>query len=160
MSPEQNAAGSGVVGHADAGPCGELAAILPMPGANLPGVAIVWGAEGIDQSVDPRLSVGYCGAGTRSHGECDGFGSALSCDLSQYSGGFVQRFVPRNASPTRIWITLWSRAPHRVKQPVGRIDQSRRGSTLGTQRFAGWVAGVGLDCDEASVLNDGVTTAA
>ena len=83
MASQQDAAGPGVVRHADAGAGGECAGILLMPGADLPCAAIVRRAECIDQPVDPWLRVGERGPRARGNAKRNRFGTAFGGTAAQ-----------------------------------------------------------------------------
>src|SRR5712692_8656707 len=73
----------------------------------------------------------------------------------QPRGGELERLVPADPLPARVGITLRARPFERIEQPVGVVDQLRRGSSLGAQRLAGWVRWIRLQSDETAVLDDG-----
>jgi len=160
MAPQQDAAGLAVIRHADAVAGGEGAGKLAMPGADLPRIAVVRRAEGVDQPVDPGLRVGKSGPGACGDAEGNRLGAALGSDAAHRRRRLVERLVPGDPLPARVRVALWPGAAHRVKQPVGRFDQCRRSAPLGAKGFAGRVRWVRLDRHKAPVLDDRLATAA
>src|SRR6186997_2869245 len=65
----------------------------------------------------------------------------------------VERFVPPNPDPARIRIALWTRPLQRVAQPIGMINQFRRGSPFAAKRLAGRVRWVRFKRNETAVLD-------
>ena len=74
-------------------------------------------------------------------------------DPAHRGGGQIQRLVPADPLPAGIGIALRPGAPQRMGQPLGVIDQLRRGAALGAERLAGRVRGIGIEPREAAVLD-------
>ena len=58
-------------------------------------------------------------------------------DLLESRGSGIKRFVPTDTLPARIGIAFRSRALEGVEQPVGMVDELRRGPPFGAECFAG-----------------------
>ena len=67
-------------------------------------------------------------------------------------GGQVECLVPADPLPAGIGITLRVGPPQRVGQPLGMVDEFRRGAALGAQRLAGRVFWIGFEAGEAAIL--------
>src|SRR5712692_1539804 len=75
--------------------------------------------------------------------------------LTQPRGGELERLVPANPLPARVGIALRARPFEWIEQPVGVVDELRRGSPLGAQRLPGWVRWIRLQGNETAILDDG-----
>ena len=75
-------------------------------------------------------------------------------------GRQIESLVPADPLPARIGIALRPGTLQGMKQPVGAVDEFRRGTSLGTQRLTGRMRRIGLQRDEAALLDrrDGATT--
>ena len=153
MAPEQQTAGALEVRRADVGAEGVCRHEIAMPGAHLFAPHEVGAAEHPHKPVDPGSAVGHGGAGRRGQGKSHRLRSVALGHLAHACGRPVERLVPADALPSRIGIALRSRAPHRMEQPIGRVDQLGRGAALDAQMGAGWMRGVRLDGDQRAVLD-------
>ena len=104
-----------------------------MPVTDLSPVAVVSAAKGVHQPLDPVDRVRYGSTARGSNGKGDALWAKLAGVFQQLRRGGVERLIPADARPARITVPFRSGPFHRVKYPIGTVDQFRRRLTLGTQ---------------------------
>ena len=75
-------------------------------------------------------------------------------DSSHRGSGKLKGLIPGYPLPPRIPIALWPSSPKWMCQPLKVIYQFGRGATLRAKRLPGWVRGIRLESDEATILNN------
>ena len=92
--------------------------------------------------------------------EGDRLRPVLFGDAPHRCGGQVERLVPGDPLPARIGIALRAGAAQGMRQPIRVVDELGCGAALGAERLAGRMRGVGVEPDEAAVLDGGDRAAA
>jgi len=125
-----------------------------MPAAKLDCEAHVRSAKGAHESPDPGERVRHGGSGRRGDTEGDALRAELVRQPAHGDRREVERFIPADPLPARIGISLRASALQWIEDPVGTVDQLRRGATLCAQRLAGRVRRVWLQGDETVAFHD------
>src|SRR5262249_36545985 len=86
--------------------------------------------------------------------EGEGLGPIALGDPPHRRRGLAQRLVPGDRLPAGIAIALGPRAPQRLRQTFGMIDELGRGASLGAQGLSRRMRWIGLEPRETPVLDD------
>ena len=135
-------------------------ACIPPPATDIERQRHVRRAEGIGEPADPGSAIGQRCRGRGCLGDGHRLRPMARGDPPQFGGDQVERLVPGDALPARVGIALGSCAPEWMCQPVPVVDQLRRGSALGAEGLARGMARIRLERSQATILDDGDSTAA
>src|SRR5580765_4543502 len=127
MAPEQKRPAVGHIGRGDfyAEGIGEAGVFMPV--AHVRRRYPIGTAETVEKARQPSFRVGNRRASSGPFCERDGASSVTVSNGNKFLSDFAQRLIPTDALPTGIAIAFRSRALERVVEPIGMIDELRRG---------------------------------
>ena len=154
MPPEDDATGVLEIRHWRVDAEGERVDVVPVEVADLRAVGRVGAAVGVAQALDPGVCVLNAGARRRGDGERHTLRPVFGGEPLEMPGRLVERLVPADPLPLARRVFRCD-AAQGMQHAVLVIDQLRRRPPLAAERLARGMRGVGLDRNQAAVLDHG-----
>ena len=151
VAPKHDAVGMGEIRRPDIVSVREAAGVVLVPVADLRPINRIGAAVGADEALDPGNRIRDVGAARRGHRERDLLRPVVGADRAHALRDLSQRLVPADRLPARISGAFRLRAPHRLHDAIGVIDEFRRCPPFGAQLIASGMRRQRLDAEQSPV---------
>ena len=110
-------------------------------------------AEQIKKAAKPAFDIVHRSAASGAFSQGDGFSAVALANCQNAPRDIIERFVPADSLPAGIGIALWPRAFERIIEPIGMVNQLRRGFAFDAHNAAVGMIVIGIEPDDSAVLD-------